>query len=148
MAKQERYASFEQIAKLKKLEIEGLIGDVNIHQSSLHTSLRTFQFKLRAVIIQTPSEKIDSDFSRYTISIKYGHKTMPTVHILTPEIDEQAPHRFANKSLCLYKASNFQWNNGCSLSLDIVPLVFMWIYFYEDWLENGKRKWKGDEAKH
>ncbi len=71
----------------------------------------------------------------------------PNVLILSPEIDDNAPHRFPkSKSLCLYHSSEFHWNETSYLSDTVVPWTCAWLYFYEVWKATGR--WYGPEYPH
>ncbi|MFN7118874.1 MAG: hypothetical protein ACK4TA_18890 [Saprospiraceae bacterium] len=136
----------KQISDLKMIQKGGIIKELKIIPSFRNKSVKLFEFKLLPAIIKTSLGNIDYDFSKYKIRIKYNNNSIPITHIIAPYIVPNAPHRYRNKSLCLYKQSNFQWTNNNSLAKDIVPLIMMWIYFYEDWLVSNV--WKGDEAEH
>ncbi len=136
----------KQISDLKMIQKGGIIKELKIIPSVKVQSVKLFEFKLLPATIRTSVGDIDYDFSKYKIRIKYRHDIPPIVHIVSPSVAPKTPHRYSDKSLCLYKPSNFQWTNEHSLAKDIVPLILIWIYFYEDWL--ASMVWKGDEAEH
>jgi hypothetical protein len=82
----------------------------------------------------------------YEVSIVHAGDARPKVRILTPPIKDNAPHRHADGTLCLYHPDNFKWSRSKLISKYIVPWTIGWIYFYEVWLEHGE--WIGPEAEH
>jgi len=82
----------------------------------------------------------------YQVSIQYQPDKTPQVFVTSPEIDEDAPHLYGDRSLCLFHPSIFDWHGGRSLADYIVPWTAMWLYFYEKWEELGA--WFGPEVPH
>lgn len=132
-----------QIKKLKEIE-----NDVikNFTFNRKYNSTLIFNFYLTNILLNLNDISIEKDFSKYKIKIEYSHKKGPKIFIAEPTIENNAPHRFSDNSLCLFKNSNFTWKNGNSIATEIIPLIIMWIYFYEIWLITGI--WEGKEAKH
>jgi len=103
----------------------------------------TFAFNLTQQDIG--GEKVEMDFSKYKIRIEYYTTLPPKIFIVEPKI-EKGIHRYKDGSLCLYHPSNFKWGDNMSISHDLLPWVYMWIYYYEMWLKTGK--WFGEEYQH
>jgi len=83
----------------------------------------------------------------YKVKIEYKNKKSPKVYILSPEILDKAPHRYLDKSLCLYYPYDKDFNNKISLISDtIIPWTVEWLYYYELWLKTGV--WWGPEVLH
>ena len=90
-------------------------------------------------------EKVTTDFSRYKVRIEY-YKTLPPKIFIDEPLIEKGIHRYKDGSLCLYHFSNFKWEDNMSISSNLLPWVYMWIYYYETWLKTGK--WFGEEYEH
>jgi len=83
----------------------------------------------------------------YQLHILYTyHLYAPKVFVLDPEIVDNAPHRYADNSLCLYYPKDGSWSPQMSLAKTIVPWTIRWLTFYEVWLVTDK--WFGPEAPH
>lgn len=86
----------------------------------------------------------------YTVRIVYrfaGRRSVaPNVWVKSPEIHSDAPHRYADESLCLYFPPDRNWNPYVYISETIVPWAALWLAFYEIWLDTGR--WYGPEAPH
>ena len=84
----------------------------------------------------------------YTIRITMRRNQPPRVYVTTPRLselagDRQIPHLYSreNQQLCLYLPQTGEWSSGKSVGLAIVPWVFLWLYFFEEWLFSDE--WKG-----
>lgn len=86
----------------------------------------------------------------YTVKIIYAftgrYSPSPRVWIVSPEIHPNAPHRYADKSLCLYFPPERSWTSTKFIALTIVPWAAAWLAFYEIWLDTDH--WYGPEAPH
>jgi hypothetical protein len=83
----------------------------------------------------------------YTVSIECSIENKPIVNIMNPTVKENAPHRYSDKSLCLYYPANFKWSEKTNLIVkQIIPWTAMWIYCYEFWLQTGE--WIGGAFPH
>ncbi len=138
-----KYNTLIQIKDLREIENDTIKGLTVICR---YNSERVFNFSLSELTFYFEGNSFKKDYSDYKISIEYSPKSQPKIFISEPNILENAPHRFPDKSLCLFKNSNFEWTNSNSIAKDIIPLIITWIYFYEIWLVTGI--WKGKEAKH
>lgn len=87
----------------------------------------------------TPSSPI------YTVAIVYM-KFRPRVYIISPEIDEYAPHLYPDNSLCLYHPSDQSYHENLFIADTIIPWTAEWLYYYEKWLED--EVWWAPEAPH
>jgi hypothetical protein len=83
---------------------------------------------------------------QYRIRIEYCLDEHPRVFVVAPEIEANAPHRYKDKSLCLFHPKNFDWTNSCLLAKYTVPWAAAWLMFYEIWLKTGK--WFADAEPH
>lgn len=87
-----------------------------------------------------------SDGDRYLVSIRYKQSQVPEVRVLKPDLHQDAPHRFADGTLCLFHPDIFRWDDSCLVATHIIPWTASWLYFYEGWLKMGV--WLGPEAPH
>lgn len=82
----------------------------------------------------------------YTIKIVYD-RVAPDVFVVSPNLLKSFPHRYPDKSLCLYYPKDKSYNYKTSIIANtIIPWTAEWLYFYEKWLETGI--WWGKEAPH
>jgi hypothetical protein len=82
----------------------------------------------------------------YNILIKYKIGFRPKVWVLKPEPKSNAPHRFSDKSLCLYWNKEWDWAYDTQIADTILPWTALWLYNYELWLDTGE--WLAKEAPH
>lgn len=82
----------------------------------------------------------------YRIKVVYNNPRSPRVWIIEPQVHVNAPHRYGDGSLCLYKSQEWDWSPAFYLAKTIVPWTAIWLLFYELWLEYGV--WYGPEAPH
>jgi hypothetical protein len=71
---------------------------------------------------------------------------MPKVFVDSPEIVPNAPHRYSDRSLCLYWPEEFSWTSHQSLARTLVPWTALWLFHYEIWLSLGE--WLAPESPH
>lgn len=60
----------------------------------------------------------------------------PKLKIVDPPIQRDAPHRFADQSLCVYPEG---WSYKRCTAPAAVPLIAGWLALYEVFLRTGKR---------
>jgi hypothetical protein len=83
----------------------------------------------------------------YKVTIEYRGGQAPHVRVVSPALVEKPPHYYhEQKRLCLYKPSNFNWQETTLIANHIVSWTSGWLYFYETWLQKGV--WLGPEAEH
>jgi hypothetical protein len=83
---------------------------------------------------------------KYSVRIDYRiNVSPPEVQVLSPEIREDAPHRYSNGSLCLYYPKDGSWTLD-NMVAEIVPWAAVWLYCYELWLTDGR--WYREESPH
>lgn len=108
------------------------------------------QFKSKIVgnntVIFTGDMTIKPEMPKYRVSITYNGNSRAKVKVITPQIDDNAPHTFSDGSLCLYHNDNYHWNAKKLIASDIIQWTVAWIYFYEVWKDCGV--WLGPEAEH
>lgn len=77
----------------------------------------------------------------YSVEIVYTLGRSPRCRILSPAIDENAPHTFDDNSLCTFYPDSVNWNKSMRLSETVVPWICDWIFQYEIW--KVTKKWNG-----
>lgn len=82
----------------------------------------------------------------YHVRIRYEVGREPSAFVVAPALAEGAPHRWDDRSLCLYHPALFDWHDGLLVADHVVPWVAVWLFFYEEWLDIGV--WLGPEAPH
>lgn len=91
-----------------------------------------------------------NDKSReYLVKLVYKIGKKPSVWVLSPDIDKNAPHRYHDQSLCLYYPSDpygQSWQSDMYLAKTIIPWTAEWLALYEIWSMTGI--WYGAEAPH
>lgn len=82
----------------------------------------------------------------YKVKIRYSLPSPPKVWVLSPPIDPNAPHRYSDKSLCLYYPKDRSWHPEEFIAKTIIPWTVEWLALYEIWCLTGE--WYGDEVSH
>jgi hypothetical protein len=86
----------------------------------------------------------------YTVRVAYAvaqRGCSPRVVVLCPALDETAPHRFSDGTLCLYHPNDVtRWMPDRFIADTIVPWTAEWLLFYELWVDTGA--WWGPEVPH
>jgi hypothetical protein len=83
---------------------------------------------------------------QYKVKVVYAYPSEPKTWILAPSIACNAPHRYSDKSLCLYYYKDRSWNSRMLIAKTIIPWTAEWLGLYEIWCLTGM--WYGDEAPH
>ena len=71
----------------------------------------------------------------YQLKLEYWPGKSPKVWVLSPEVHPKAPHRYKDRSLCLYYPRHSEWHPGMLLAETIVPWAAEWLFF----LRSGSR---------
>jgi hypothetical protein len=82
----------------------------------------------------------------FEVKIMYRNELPPKVFLVDPMPVKGTKHLYKDGSLCLYYPPDWEWSMHKSLAMTIVPWTYVWLYFYEIWLETGV--WYGEEAPH
>jgi hypothetical protein len=136
------YRTVPQLEGLKDLANDGYL--LNYSRKRNIRGGYSFNFSLSNQKIC--GDIIDIDFEKYHLEIVFLSKEPPKVYIRDPLLDKNTIHTYKDSSLCLYHYSEFEWNDTRSIAYDLIPWVYMWIYYYERWLEYGE--WFGNEFAH
>lgn len=144
MATSNKFIPGKQVAAFRRLQNLGLISDLSHRIGLRRTHYWTFRMGEMAFLMD--GKTLDLDFRQYRMKVVYSTKTAPRVFITTPVLPEKTIHTYRDKSLCLYKESNWQWQDELQFDEDLFPNVCGWIYYYEVWQSTGI--WYGKEAVH
>lgn len=77
--------------------------------------------------------------SVYQVNISYPQSypwQKPKLEVIHPQVRRDAPHRFADGSLCIYPDN---WNYKQATAPAAVPLIAGWLALYEVFLRTGQR---------
>lgn len=85
-------------------------------------------------------------FSKYRVKIIYRGESRPSVFFETPKVKNECNHVYSNGAICLYHQSEFTWDQNMRIGKHIVPMLYIWIYYYEFWDKYGL--WPGLEYPH
>ena len=78
----------------------------------------------------------------YRLRVSYGLQGPPRVCVLSPPLEDHAPHRYpSDGSLCLYWPREWRWRDHESVSFTIVGWAALWLEHYEIWQVTGE--WLG-----
>jgi hypothetical protein len=83
---------------------------------------------------------------QYKVKVTYPYPLVPKVWVIAPSIAPNAPHRYFDKSLCLYYPKDRSWHAKKFIAKTIIPWTAEWLALYEIWCLTGE--WYGDEAPH
>lgn len=127
----EGYSSLEQFAQLAVIE-------------QCFPSCKT-RFEGQILIVDFKIK--DPDYkAEYQLQIQYKSQSLHKVLVIKPKIiPSVAIHMYPDSSLCLYYPPDISPFRRLWVGKDLVPMAFLWVCHYEQWLVNGK-KWMGREA--
>lgn len=84
----------------------------------------------------------------YSIRLEMVPGKPPTVTVESPDLNGLAgehpiPHVYSQDpvTLCLYLPNTGEWRPSLRLDMTVVPWVYLWLYFFEDWLIT--KEWAG-----
>ena len=84
----------------------------------------------------------------YEVHIRYQQTGTPEVTVRSPNLNALAegrdlPHVYSWKPvrLCLYDPGSGEWSPEKSIADTIVPWVYLWLFYFEDWLFSNE--WQG-----
>jgi hypothetical protein len=81
----------------------------------------------------------------YRIRLDYRFQRRPRVRVLSPELerynDEDIPHMYGQKYLCLYLPGVGDWSPDKEIAKTIIPWAALWLNYYELWHATGE--WLG-----
>jgi len=74
----------------------------------------------------------------FTVRIEYPVRypyEVPKIWIDSPPIPANAPHRFTDGTLCIYRR---RWNPESSTPASLIPLTCAWLVRFLAWQEDGR----------
>lgn len=82
----------------------------------------------------------------YQYEIKYPSNDRPFIKIVEPILEkyeraDKLPHVYSVDDLCLYFPHYNEFTHRELITETVLPWIALWIYYYEQWTENGK--WLG-----
>ena len=83
---------------------------------------------------------------QYRLRIEYGPFGPPKAFVVSPKLPKDAPHVYADGSLCLYWPVERRWNDRASIADTIMGWAALWLYYFEVWKVAGE--WMGPESPH
>ena len=66
----------------------------------------------------------------------YSNGALPRAFVLSPELPRDAPHLYADGSLCVDHNGAF---TARSSAVTMLSWMLVWLVLYEEWRESGKR---------
>ena len=144
MGIESRFQPFRQVTNFRRLSDSGFITDLSFKKRT--RGVYTWKFRFEEIKFSFDGTELDIDFTKYLIKVVYTKSVPPKVFVLEPDLPRTTKHLYMDKSLCIYKPSNWQWQNEMKFDEDLFPNICTWLYFYEKWVETGN--WYGEEAVH
>ena len=84
----------------------------------------------------------------YSIRITMKRNKWPKVYVTSPNLlelanDRKIPHLYSQKKqkLCLFLPQIREWHSGKILSRTVLPWIYLWLFYFEEWLFSDE--WKG-----
>ena len=84
----------------------------------------------------------------YLVRINYRQGRTPNAFVVDPDLtalagDRRLPHVYEQKPtrLCLYLPRAGEWTGWMRIDHTIVPWVYLWLFYFEEWLVSDE--WKG-----
>lgn len=113
---------------------------LRLHCPDFETEVRNG--RLRSIGLLQPMEIS----LQYRVEISQRGGKSPEVRVLSPELargknEEDIPHMYDQKRLCLYLPSGEEWKPCDPIALTVVPWASLWLLYYEAWLATGE--WHG-----
>ncbi len=82
----------------------------------------------------------------YTVAVRVRHAvgSVPQTRVLSPALAPDAPHLYADGTLCLYWPQEWRWRCDALIAETLLPWTALWLYYYELWLDCGE--WLGPSS--
>ena len=145
MGRSKTFSPGRQVSAFRRLADQGFITDLTFKNSPSSGAI-TWNFRMGKVTFQTDAGSEECNFTNYYLKVRYTPTAPPVVYILEPTLPKRTKHLHKDGSLCLYKSSNWQWQNDMQFDRDLFSTVCGWIYYHEKFLQTGI--WYGEEATH
>ena len=118
-----------------------LIG-IKVFHGNGHGHVKRSVLNWEGMIRPTPISR------EYLIRIIYKPGSQPAVFVLEPSLGELAggreiPHLYSQEKgeLCLYRPKYREWKPDQHISQTIIPWIYVWLFFFEEWLLSNE--WRG-----
>lgn len=89
----------------------------------------------REIVVRVP-ELPGEQGIQIEIVLPHGYPNLPPVVRATP-IDDSAPHRFPDGSLCVFGMMT-RWNPGADSAVSAIAVARQWLSNYHEWRRLGK----------
>ncbi len=82
----------------------------------------------------------------YRVAVRVANAVgaVPQLRVLSPALAPDAPHRYADGTLCLYWPHEWRWQSDALIAETLLPWAALWLYYYELWLDSGE--WLGPSS--
>lgn len=144
MAKRIFFNTTRQAAAFRRLSDAGYITNLTFNKGWKGTCY--WKFRMSELIFNYNGKRINVDFRSYQVKVIYAKWFAPKVYVIEPVLPKTTKHLYKNGSLCLYKPTNWRWQNNMQFDEDLFPTICTWLYHYEVWRDTGN--WLGEEAEH
>lgn len=123
------------------------VVDIYREAALMRTYFPSFRYRLeRGVLIWCGTLQPTGASPHYHVRITYAPGNPPKVWVTSPSLRQDVPHRYSDKSLCLYFPDDKSWTSSSGIAKTIVPWTAEWLLFYENWLVT--KEWLGTSAPH
>lgn len=139
-----RFRPHRQITAFNRLKEAGFIEQLTFRQGVRGRFI--WEFNLGSFSFQLGNETVAVDYRLYRLRVVYSATTQPRVYVLTPKLPISTKHIYKEGNLCLYKPTNWEWQDQHRFDEELFPNICSWIYHYEHWRDTGE--WIGPEAVH
>lgn len=127
-------------------QLKSLEKNMVITRLSCHPNISTFFFNLGRMK-EINGLRLYEDFTKYRFSIiMYNYRPAVYPQPMIKPVEDYKNHVNADNSLCLYHKNDFDWFNNQRLDKYIVPWIYTWQLYYNEWKRSGV--WPGPEYPH
>lgn len=144
MAKREIFNPSRQVTAFRRLSDKEFITELDFKKG--WKGDYRWNFRMNEVTFLFNNRNLDLDFRSYQLKVIYTNQIPPKIFVTNPVLPKETKHLYKDKSLCLYKPTNWQWQNDMQFDIDLFPNICTWLYHYEVWCDTGN--WLGEEAVH
>ncbi|MEO8403289.1 MAG: hypothetical protein ABI480_01785 [Chitinophagaceae bacterium] len=129
--------------------IDMVVKDKTIIQQAARIKVKYPQYKVTTTtssIVITGSLQPTARSVMYDFRIEYHLYQLPIITIAEGQLvrnakDENIPHMYEQKSLCLFRPKYRQFTMATLIGDTIIPWTSLWLFHYESWHITGK--WHG-----
>lgn len=84
----------------------------------------------------------------YDVRVIYRLDSQPSIFMVNPSLktfagQKEIPHLYSQEKeeICLYRPRYKEWTPNQHIAKTIVPWIYSWLFYFEEWLVS--EKWKG-----